>query len=635
MQTKHSPSLYALLVCSVLASGWSTARAAPSSDSSPSVSSPAVSSPSVSSPSGAAMHGASAGTHPHDAGSGHSGPAGAHFDPSAYSLTGGLLGSIVSVQRNNIPDADRALYGVVTHGYRAPDLMLMALRYAAMDAGTDAARRARTLAQLQPKESLARIVLGVAAFHARAWRKAERYFSLHAKAPQSFLRLAGQGLRDWCQFGAHPGTGRQGTGRPALPHDAVGYLALMQEARIASLRDEKRTEKLFALLDANAQAVPPLLRLQTLQFEADWLAAHRHADEARQKLAQAGAVLPAFQLVASRLVPQQIGLSFPPDQGLAEFFISVTALLGDTTPHEGGPGEETLKDVRQLKILLLRQALYLDPHMTLARILLSEELRADGQLDMAQSALDGVEEADPLAPLSDHAQAQIALKREDVKAALHALTRVARANPDNPDILSELGMTQNQLGLAKEAVATFTRAIDHVSVMQAHIWPLLLGRAMAWDHLGARAKAQSDLDRALALAPSEPVLLNYAGYSDVEHDERPEQALALLGHAMVLAPDDAEIRDSYGWALLKQNGDLAKALPLLLSAVNAAPGDAEIAYHLGVAYWYQGRQLEARDQWNQALNNKPEPATKALIEAALAHGPDLPVMRGRPIPAAR
>lgn len=572
----------------------------------------------------------------------------------AQSLTGSLLGSIVAVQRNNIPDASQALYDAVMLGYRDPGFTLMALRYNAMDSGPEAASHALALARLLPRESLARIVLGTAAFRDRRWKEAEGLFALHGKSPQGFLRLAGQGLLDWCRYGASPSQGDEDNAVASLS-DPVAYLALLQQARIASLRDEASTDSLFARLDAGAGSVPPLLRVLTLQFEADWLAYRHHEGEASKRLHAVGAMLPAFQLVSSRLKPQKLG-EVTPAQGLAEFYIGITTLLGDTGAHDrhaGSPdqgsdqGEDSadgagdsqaddkLKDVRQLKILLLRQALFLRPDLTLAKILLAEELRNDGQLDMAQAALDGVADDDPLAPLSDHAQAQIALKRHDLKAALHALERVSRANPDNPDILNELGATQDQLGLSQEAVETYTRALNHVSVMEARVWPLLLGRAIAWDHLKRRDKAQADLDRALALAPSEPVLLNYAGYSDVEHGERPEQALLLLRHAMDLAPDDAEIRDSYAWALLKQNGDLAQALPLLLSAVNAAPGDAEIAYHLGVAYWYQGRQLEARDQWDQALNNKPEPETKVLIEAALARGPDLPVMRGRPIPAPR
>ncbi|GBQ89603.1 tetratricopeptide repeat protein [Asaia krungthepensis] len=563
------------------------------------------------------------------------------------SLTGSLLGSIVSVQRNNVPDASRALYETVMRGYRDPGFMLMALRYAAMDSGSEAAAHALALARLQPRESLARIVLGTAAFRDRQWKNAESLFALHGKSPEGFLRLAGQGLIDWCSYGASPGQ----VSEVALPGegalDPVAYLALLQQARIASLRDEARTDALFARLESNAASVPPLLRVLTLQFEADWLAYRQHHDDAVRRLRSVGGILPAFQLVADRLRPQPLTRQFAPSQGLAEFYIGITTLLGDTTTHGASQsngaesaqsddqGDDKLKDVRQLKILLLRQALLLQPDRTLAKILLAEELRNDGQLDMAQASLDNVADDDPLAPLSDHAQAQIALKRHDLKAALHALERVVRANPDNPDILNELAATQDQLGQSDKAVETYTRALNHVSVMEARIWPLLLGRAIAWDHMGRRDKAQSDLDRALALAPSEPVLLNYAGYSDVEHNERPEQALNLLRHAMDLAPDDAEIRDSYAWALLKQNGDLAQALPLLLSAVNAAPGDPEIAYHLGVAYWYQGRQLEARDQWDQALNNKPEPETKALIEAALAHGPDLPVMRGRSIPPSR
>ncbi|RUT25511.1 hypothetical protein C0V97_11365 [Asaia sp. W19] len=575
-------------------------------------------------------------------------PTGPALTAPDHSLTGSLLGSIVAVQRNNIPDADRALYDSVMLGYRDPDFVVMALRFAAMDAGPDAAARAFSLAALAPKESLARIVMGTVAFRDEQWKRAETLFTLHGKAPQGFLRLAGQGLIDWCRYGANPVDGAldpvvtpQGT--PDGAPDPVIYLALLQQARIASLRDEANTDRLFAQLDPNATTIPPLLRVLTLQFQADWLAYRHHEPEARRKLAAVGALLPAFQLVSGRLRPQALGPGFSPRQGLGEFLIGVTTLLGDTAPQDRhgqgdsgvSQGDDKLRDVRQLKILLLRRALFLQPDLTLAKILLAEELRNDGQLDMAQTALDGVGADAPLAPLADHAQAQVALKRHDLKAALHALEPVVKANPDNPDILNELAATQDQLGQSEAAAATYTHALNHVSVMEARIWPLLLGRAIAWDHLGHRDKAQADLDRAMALNPSEPVLLNYAGYSDVEHDERPDQALQLLRRAMDLAPDDAEIRDSYAWALLKQNGDLTQALPLLLSAVNAAPGDPEIAYHLGVAYWYQGRQLEARDQWSQALNNKPEPETRALIEAALAQGPDLPVMRGRAIPSPR
>lgn len=601
MQTKRSPSRFVLLACLASVTGASAANA------------------SAAGPQG-----------------------GVALMAPDYSLTGSLLGSIVSVQRNNVSDADHALYAAVMQGYRDPDFVLMALRFAAMDAGPDSAARAVTLAKLMPQQNLARIILGTAAFRDRHWKSAEGFFSLHSKETDGLLRMAGRGLRDWCHYGANPANGQEDDitlSQGAI--DPVTWLALLQQARIASLRNEARTDSLFAQLDRSAAAVPPLLRVQALQFEAGWLAFRHHDAESRQKLQNVGSLLPAFQLVARRLRPGRIGSDFSPSWGLAEFYIGVTALLGDTTAHDGGnagapsPDDDKLKDLRQLKILLLRQALFLYPDLTLGKILLAEELRNDGQLDMAQSALDGVAEEDPLAPLSAHAQAQVALKRHDLNGALHALERVVKANPDNADILNELGAVQDQLGHSEAAIETFTHALNQVSVMESRVWPLLLGRAIAWDHLKRRDKAQADLDRALALAPSEPVLLNYAGYSDVEHDERPEQALLLLRHAMDMAPDDAEIRDSYAWALLKQKGDLAQALPLLLSAVNAAPADAEIAYHLGVAYWYQGRQLEARDQWSQALNNKPEPETKALIDAALAGGPDLPVMRGRAIPSPR
>ncbi|WP_231098665.1 tetratricopeptide repeat protein [Gluconobacter oxydans] len=131
---------------------------------------------------------------------------------------------------------------------------------------------------------------------------------------------------------------------------------------------------------------------------------------------------------------------------------------------------------------------------------------------------------------------------------------------------------------------------------------------------------QDDMKHALELAPDQPEVLNFVGYANIEHDADQAQALAMLKKAVDLQPTDASIQDSYAWALLKYRADIKTALPILVQAAEHAPSDAEIGYHLGVAYWYLGRHTEAQDQWNQSLDDNPQPQDRALLMQALQNG---------------
>ncbi|GBR37333.1 hypothetical protein AA101099_0674 [Neoasaia chiangmaiensis NBRC 101099] len=546
-------------------------------------------------------------------------------------LDGDLLAGIVFTQRHDVHYAGGALYAAVHDGMTDPVFISTALHFVAMDAGDNAAERAVDLASKLQDDNLARLVLGNQAIYRDDWSKALGIFQTD-RTPPSFLTFLAPVLQAWCLFA-------QGKGGAALailhkaPHqDIMGSLATLQEARLAAILNDQSTRGLFDHLDQSAAAFPPIIRYMMATDEAAWRVQMGDRAAATQTLRNLGQTLPAFQLVAARLSPEI--LSRKPvhvKTEIAAYYTGLAALLAaiddNHAAHDLG--------MRQFRVIVLRQALRLAPDMTITKLVLAEELRDGKQLTAAQAALDGIDASDPLAPIADHTRASIALQRNDLPAALAALRRVVVADPANADVLDELGTVEDQSGLAREAVKSFTQALGHVSVMQATTWPILLGRAIAYDHLGERNLAQADLDRAIALAPKEPQLLNYAGYADVEHGERPAQAIELLSKAAALAPNDPEIRDSYAWALLKQNGDLDRALPLLVSAAGGAPGDAEIAYHLGVAYWYRGRQIEARDQWNQALADKPEAATRALIEKALREGPSLTRLRDRPIPAPR
>ena len=113
-------------------------------------------------------------------------------------------------------------------------------------------------------------------------------------------------------------------------------------------------------------------------------------------------------------------------------------------------------------------------------------------------------------------------------------------------------------------------------------------------------EAKAALQQALALAPDQPLLLNFLGYAKLERGEDLDSAEAMIRKASELAPDDASITDSLGWAQFKR-GKVDEAIATLQQAAEKDPDQAEIQEHLGDALYRSGRRYEARFAWNAAL----------------------------------
>jgi Flp pilus assembly protein TadD len=121
---------------------------------------------------------------------------------------------------------------------------------------------------------------------------------------------------------------------------------------------------------------------------------------------------------------------------------------------------------------------------------------------------------------------------------------------------------------------------------------------------------------ALALAPNQPYVLNYIGYSWALRGENLPEAQNMLQEALGVDPDEGAIIDSLGYVNLRR-GDTATALKLLTHAVHLDPDDAEVNAHLGDAFWAAGLHLQAGYQWQRALGLQPNPKLQAQIEDKL------------------
>ena len=129
---------------------------------------------------------------------------------------------------------------------------------------------------------------------------------------------------------------------------------------------------------------------------------------------------------------------------------------------------------------------------------------------------------------------------------------------------------------------------------------MLLLQASALEEANRWPETRQLLGQALALAPDEPLILNFLGYAKLERGEDLDAAEAMIRKASALAPDDASITDSLGWALYKR-GRYADAIEALQRAAAKDPAQPEIHEHLGDALYASGRRYEARFAWAAAL----------------------------------
>ncbi len=166
------------------------------------------------------------------------------------------------------------------------------------------------------------------------------------------------------------------------------------------------------------------------------------------------------------------------------------------------------------------------------------------------------------------AGAQLERDAGNNKAAYEILDRALAQYPDEPDLLYDLAMVAEKL--------------DRIDVLEAK------------------------LTRLVELRPSNAHALNALGYTLVDRTPRVVEGLALIQRALALAPDDPFILDSVGWAQYRL-GRLDEAEKYLRQAMAQRP-DPEIAAHLGEVLWAKGERALAQDVWQSQLKNAPDNA---------------------------
>lgn len=272
------------------------------------------------------------------------------------------------------------------------------------------------------------------------------------------------------------------------------------------------------------------------------------------------------------------------------------------------------QEVPQLALSFARLATFLAPDNSESWLIAADLLAGQGRHEAALAALAKVPRGDVFAGTAADRRMTVLVDANRTGEALAEAKQAVADRPAEIDNWTRLGDILNQTKRHEEAAAAYGKALDLVkggAESPNPLWALWLLRGSALTQAGDWAGGKAALEEARRLAPNQPVVLNFLGYSQLERRENLAEAEKMIGEANRLQPGDAAITDSLGWAHFVR-GDVPRAIELLEQAAQGQPADAAIAEHLGDAYYSAGRRFEARYAWRAALHHAEGQAADRL-----------------------
>ncbi len=250
-------------------------------------------------------------------------------------------------------------------------------------------------------------------------------------------------------------------------------------------------------------------------------------------------------------------------------------------------------------LIFARLALWYDPLSEPAIVALAN---AQQNLEMAEQAQISFAQIKPTSPYWTDAILGITHSLSAAKQYHDASLILDKANivhPGSVSLANAYAQLLEDSGEYERAAAAYQNIVawaDSAKAPKQQRAVFRLYLATMQSKSGDWAHAKQTLEEARALDGDNPYILNYLGYSQLEHGEDQAAALSSLRQAFQLAPQSMAINDSLGWAYY-QSGDVLRALPLLETAAKGSGNDMTINEHLGDAYWATGRMIDARYAW--------------------------------------
>ena len=290
------------------------------------------------------------------------------------------------------------------------------------------------------------------------------------------------------------------------------------------------------------------------------------------------------RLAANRPIAYHVG---SPASAYAEILLGIAISL----TREGN---------RDVPIALAQVARFTAPDNSEAPIVLGLLLDQADRHDAALAAFAQVARDDLLIDQARDAQARTLLSAKRGPEALKLASAAATADGADAGDFTRLGDVLDELDRHGDAATAYLRAIALQPAGSSDGWTNYLLAGSALESAGRWEEARATVEQGLKLAPDQPLMLNFLGYTELTHGENLDGAEAMIRKASTLRPSDSSITDSLGWALFKR-GKLSEAIATLEKATAGDPAQSEIGEHLGDALYTAGRRFEARFAWRAAL----------------------------------
>ncbi len=389
------------------------------------------------------------------------------------------------------------------------------------------------------------------------------------------------------------------------PMNVTGYRLVHRALVLEAAGQADQAEAAYRAADAALN-----LRDYTTLLLGAFLERQERIDDAalayRAQIARSGA-RPDPEIVAAlaRVEAGRRGPRFPdPQNAAAHALYGPAAFLVSQAPPE-------------YAALYLRVVERIDPDFVRGRMALGElfqQLELDTEALATYDALEGT----AFGYDAGISAAWLRFRLGQDAVAITAVQNLRRGAPYDAelalaDMLRFTGRCDQALGLYQQVI----NAADAAEA--APDWRHSFYAGICTEATQGFAAAEPLFERALDLAPSEPMVLNHLGYSWIVGGERVDEGVVLTERAVSIAPDNGSILDSYGWGLFKLER-FDEAVRWLERAAAQAPANATIQWHLGDAYAAAGRDLEAHFQWRRALELNPDPEELTLIERRLELG---------------
>lgn len=468
---------------------------------------------------------------------------------------------------------------------------------------------AEQLAKTGQSHRMSQFLLGVTAFKAADYKKAEERFTAASENPIGELTSAI--AIGWTRLAAGDADGAlKALDLPKQPDWAQFYLQYHRAliADIAGRKADARAayEKVFKQDSRTLRTT--LAYAQSAAHYGDFKLARRVINQQLAKSKGDPHPLAKEMLDTINHKKKPPFLISNPTDGLAEVFYG----LGEALAGEGGVS---------LGTIYLQLALDAKPDHIFALAALANAQEAVKRYDDALKTYDKIPQGTPLQDAIDIRRAFDLNSLDRVDEAKAILIKLTEKNPKDVRPFEALGNIMRSRKDYEGAVTYFTKALGIINKSDPRNWGYYYARGTSYERLKKWPAAEADLKRALALAPDQPLVLNYLGYSWIDQGKHLKEGTRLIEKAVQLKPDDGYIVDSLGWAHYRQ-GNFKEAVRYLERAVEIKPEDPTLNDHLGDAYWKVGREREARFQWDQALSLGPEPEDIDKIKAKLERGLD-------------